>query len=71
MAHRYKTILDAPIHQQPDMHTLLALLTDAEDEFRIQNKSDRYLRQSRLRYDAVPEHNMFNRKRTGQRIWNF
>jgi DNA replication protein DnaC len=55
MAHRYKTILDTPIHQQPDMHTLLALLADAEDELRIQNKSDRYLRQSRLRYDAVPE----------------
>lgn len=55
MAHRYQTILDTPIHQQPDMHTLLALLVEAEEEYRIQHRSDRYLRQSKLRYDALPE----------------
>ncbi|WPQ63332.1 IS21-like element helper ATPase IstB [Chitinophaga sancti] len=55
MAGRYKAIMDAPIHQQPEMHSLLALLTEAEEEYRVQNRSDRYLRQSRLRYDAVIE----------------
>jgi len=55
MARRYKTILDTPVHQQPDMHTLLALLVEAEEEHRIQHRSDRYLRKSKLRYDALPE----------------
>jgi len=56
MAHRYKTILDLAVHQQPEsMHQLIALLTDAEADHRNQNRSLRNLRRSKLRYDATIE----------------
>lgn len=56
MHNRYKAILEMPVHQQPqDMHALVALLIMAEKEHRNQQRSNRYLRRSKLRYDAVPE----------------
>jgi len=56
MVHRYKTILDLAAHQQPEsMHQLIALLTDAEAEYRNENRSIRNLRRSKLRYDATIE----------------
>ena len=56
MADSYKTILDLPVHQQPEsMHHLIALLGQAEDEYRNHNRSLRHLRRSRLRYDAAIE----------------
>jgi len=56
MADSYKTILDLPVHQQPEsMHHLIALLGQAEDEYRNHNRSIRHLRRSRLRYDATIE----------------
>lgn len=56
MADSYKAILDLPVHQQPEsMHHLIALLTQAEDEYRNHNRSIRHLKRSRLRYDATLE----------------
>jgi DNA replication protein DnaC len=56
MADSYKIILDLPVHQQPEsMHHLIALLGQAEDEYRNHNRSIRHLRRSRLRYDATIE----------------
>src|SRR5487761_2037595 len=56
MADSYKAILDLPVHQQPEsMHHLLALLGQAEDEYRNHHRSIRHLRHSKLRYDATIE----------------
>src|SRR5665647_384112 len=56
MAHRYKTILDLPVHQQPDsMHQLIALLAEAESEHRDSHRTMRNLKRSKLRYDATME----------------
>jgi DNA replication protein DnaC len=56
MAGHYKAILDLPVHHQPDsMHQLIALLSQAEDEYRNHHRSVRYLRRSKLRYDATIE----------------
>lgn len=56
MAHRYKTILDLPTHQQPDsMHQLIALLAEAEEQHRKDHRAMRNLKRSKLRYDATLE----------------
>ena len=56
MYQRYKSILEMPAHQQPqDMHALMALVTIAEKEHRSHQQTNRYLRRSKLRYNAVPE----------------
>ncbi len=64
MADRYKAILDLPVHQQPDsMHQLIALLGEAEDEYRNHHRSIRNLRRSKLRYDATIEEIICNAER--------
>jgi len=56
MADSYKAILDLGVHQQPEsMHQLIALLGEAEDEYRNHHRSIRNLQRSRLRYDATIE----------------
>lgn len=56
MADAYQAILDLPVHQQPEsMHHLMALLGQAEDEYRNHNRSLRHLQHSKLRYDATVE----------------
>jgi DNA replication protein DnaC len=55
MAQRYKTILEMPSHQLPDLHTLIAMLAESELQYRSDHKSERMIRRSRLRYNAVPE----------------
>lgn len=56
MADSYKAILDLPVHQQPEgMHQLIALLGEAEDEYRNHHRSVRQLQRSKLRYDATIE----------------
>lgn len=52
MANTYTGILDQPLHLQPEVHELLALLTDAELTTRINNKTERLRKRSRLRYRA-------------------
>ena len=55
MAARYEALLDLPVHQQPEAHALLAMLTDAELGYRIQQRTGLYMRLSKLRYQAVLE----------------
>lgn len=64
MAHRYKTILDLPIHQQPDsMHQLIALLAESENEHRKDHRTLRNLKRSKLRYDATMEEVICSKER--------
>lgn len=55
MARRYLAVLEQPVHQQPEVHTLLAMLADAETQYRLQQRTQLYLRLSKLRYHALPE----------------
>jgi DNA replication protein DnaC len=55
MSKLYKAVLDQPVHQQPEAHTLLAMLTDAETQYRLSQRTQLYLRLSKLRYNTMPE----------------
>lgn len=55
MAKRYEAALSFPAHQQEDAHTLVGLLAQAEHEYRGHYRTQRYLKDSRLRYNALPE----------------
>lgn len=55
MAKRYQAVLEQPVHQQPDGHSLLAMMAEAEDLYRTHQRTQLYLRLSKLRYHAVPE----------------
>lgn len=55
MSKLYKAVLDQPSHQQPEAHTLLGMLTDAEKQYRLSQRTQLYLRLSKLRYSTMPE----------------
>ena len=55
MAKRYEAILNQPVHQQPEPHALIATLAEAESGYRIHQRTQLYLRLSKLRYNATPE----------------
>lgn len=55
MAKRYDAILQQPIHQQPEPHALIALLTEAEAGYRLYQRTELYLRLAKLRYQATVE----------------
>lgn len=55
MAKRYQAALALPVHQQEEAHSLLALLCQAEVEYRNYYRTQRLLKNSRLRYNAVLE----------------
>lgn len=55
MAKRYQAALALPAHQQEDAHSLVALLCQAEIEYRNYYRTLRLLKNSRLRYHAVLE----------------
>lgn len=55
MAKRYEAVLKQAMHEQPEPHSLVALLTEAEAGFRTHQRTQLYLRLSRLRYNATPE----------------
>jgi DNA replication protein DnaC len=55
MAGRYQSVLEQPLHQQPEPHLLLGMLAEAEAQHRQIARTDLYLRLSRLRYHALPE----------------
>lgn len=52
MCESYSGILKQPQHLQPDAHEMLALLTDAEITNRINNKTERLRKHSKLRHQA-------------------
>jgi len=55
MAKRYDAVLQQPLHQQPEPHALIALLTEAEAGHRIYQRTELYLRLAKLRYQATIE----------------
>lgn len=55
MAQAYGTTVTLPSHQLPTNHELMALLVDAEQLNRTQQRTQMYLKLSGLRYDAVLE----------------
>ena len=55
MAKRYEAILNQPVHQQPEPHALIASLAEAESGYRIYQRTQLYLRLSKLRYNATPK----------------
>lgn len=55
MVKRYEVILGHPIHEQPESHMLLAMLAEAEIEYRSHKRMTRNLSRSKLRYHALPE----------------
>lgn len=55
MAARYAAELSLPAHQQEEGHLLLAMMVQAESEYRDNKKTERYLKASKLRYNALPE----------------
>ena len=55
MSNLYQVVLDQPVHQQPEAHTLLGMLTDAETQYRLTQRTALYLRLSKLRYNTMPE----------------
>jgi len=63
MASTYENILQQPLHQQPETHELLALLTDAEATQRINNKTERLRKLSKLRYRAFISEVMVSEER--------
>lgn len=55
MAKRYEAITKQPVHQQPEAHTIIGLLAEAEASYRVHQRTQLYLRLSKLRYNATPE----------------
>jgi DNA replication protein DnaC len=51
----YNTVLSLPQQEQPDIHHFMAQLTEAELQQRLHNRTEMYLKLSKLRYDAILE----------------
>lgn len=56
MARRYEAILNLPVQEQPEPHIMIANLAEAEAGFREHQRTQLYMRLSKLRYNIVPEH---------------
>lgn len=55
MAKLYQAITEQPVHQQPETHALVGMLTEAEIQSRQHLKTQQLLRVSKLRYHALIE----------------
>jgi DNA replication protein DnaC len=55
MTQAYQSLLDLPVHEQLTLHQAVARLTEAELQHRIHQKTQMYLKLSKLRYNAVLE----------------
>jgi DNA replication protein DnaC len=55
MAKLYQAVVDQPVHQHPEAHTLMGMLTDAEAQYRLAQRTQLFLRLSKLRYNTMPE----------------
>ena len=55
MSRLYQAIINQPSHQHPEAHTLMGMLTDAEAQHRLAQRTQLYLRLSKLRYNTMPE----------------
>jgi DNA replication protein DnaC len=55
MAKLYQAVVDQPVHQHPEAHTMMGMLTDAEAQYRLAQRTQLFLRLSKLRYNTMPE----------------
>lgn len=55
MAKRYEAVITGTIHEQPEPHLLIAWLAEAEASYRAHQRTQLYLRLSKLRYHATIE----------------
>lgn len=55
MAMAYEALLAMPVHEQLSLHQAIARLTEAELQSKAQQRTQMYLRLSKLRYNAVIE----------------
>lgn len=55
MADAYQAVLSLPIQEQPSIHPFIARLCEAEAQHRVNQKTQLYLKHSKLRYNAVME----------------
>jgi len=55
MLQAYQAVLALPVQNQPTINQFMARLVEAEMQSRIAKRTELYLRQSKLRYDAILE----------------
>src|SRR4030043_1486129 len=55
MARAYQAVLSMPVQEQPSLSQFIARLAEAEMQDRIQKRTEKFLLQSKLRYNAVLE----------------
>jgi len=55
MARAYQAVLSMPVQDQPSLNQFMARLAEAEIQHRTQKKTEMFLLQSKLRYNAVLE----------------
>lgn len=55
MKQAYNAVLSLPVQEQPGIHQFMAQLTESEIQSRLHNRTQMYLKLSKLRYDAVLE----------------
>ena len=63
MARRYEAVASLPVHEIQDVHELLGSMVQAELEYRDHARTQKYLKASRLRYNALPEEIICNAER--------
>ena len=63
MARHYESVLQLPLHKQPEPHALIAGLTDAELQNRVHYKTRFYLKLSKLRFQAMIEELTYSKER--------
>jgi DNA replication protein DnaC len=55
MAKLYQAVVDQPVHQHPEAHAMMGMLADAETQYRLAQRTQLFLRLSKLRYSTMPE----------------
>ena len=55
MADAYQAVISLPVQEQPSIHPFIARLAEAETQHRVNQKTQVYLKHSKLRYNAVLE----------------
>jgi DNA replication protein DnaC len=70
MSQAYQALLSMPLHEQLPLHQAIARLAEAELQYRTHQKTQIYLRLSKLRYNALIEqiHCSAERNLTGEKL---
>ena len=55
MARAYQAVLTMPVQQHPTLSQFMANLAEAETQERTQKRTEKFLQQSKLRYNAILE----------------